>query len=308
MTNLPTLILIGGTGFTGKSILDHINQFFPCRVHIVSRGRQNISTHLWHNLEIHFHQLDISHPFNLNIKANFVIHAANSTLPHESNLKEHMDRVIIQGTKNVLEFIKQSQADHFMYLSSGAVYGLHHQSPVLMKENDSIMKPRENEYYRNGKLAAEKLCEQFFMETAIPTSIARCFTFSGHHILQHSHYAICNMLKQAQESKKIIIQGNGKATRSYLDQRDMAHWLLTILQKNSSFDTINIGSDEAISIYELAQLIGTYYQTEIEVLNNPLVNDNYYVPNLEKANSKYNLRPSIPIKESLKNMIHKSEA
>ena len=120
--------------------------------------------------------------------------------------------------------------------------------------------------YSIAKQTAEHLCSLYHDEHGLNISIARCFCFSGIHLPLNVHFAIGNFVQNVMDDKDIIIKGDGKSVRSYLDQDDMSEWILEIL-RNDKFNktTYNIGSEDSISIKELAMLIIDLSNKDLEV-------------------------------------------
>ena len=54
------------------------------------------------------------------------------------------------------------------------------------------------------------------------------FLFSGIHLPLNVHFAIGNFIQNVIDDKDIIIKGDGKSVRSYLDQDDMSEWILDL--------------------------------------------------------------------------------
>jgi len=51
------------------------------------------------------------------------------------------------------------------------------------------------------------------------------------------------------------VSGYGTPLRSYIDQRDLANWLVNLLMEGKSGESYNVGSHEVLSISELALMV-----------------------------------------------------
>ena len=69
--------------------------------------------------------------------------------------------------------------------------------------------------------------------------------------------------------------------------RDFMVWILKILDYKENLTPLylNVGSDEAITIRELADKIAKKYSLNMRISRAPTINKKYYVPDIELANS-----------------------
>ena len=118
------------------------------------------------------------------------------------------------------------------------------------------------------------------------------------------------MLFQNQPAK--LSNSGGTAIRSYMDRRDLVDWLLTILERGESGRAYNVGSDEAISIADLAYLVRDTLSPEkpVRILGRALGNAerNRYVPDVTKARRELGLDLTYSLREAVREAARYSKA
>lgn len=133
--------------------------------------------------------------------------------------------------------------------------------------------------------------------------MARCFAFVGADLPLNVHFAIGNFIRDAFTGDAITVSGDGTPLRTYLHQSDLAHWLFTLLERGSSGEAYNVGSNEVISIADLAHLVRDILAPDkpIHILGKPNLGGarNIYVPNISKIKHDLGLRVTIPLAEAV---------
>ena len=140
----------------------------------------------------------------------------------------------------------------------------------------------------------------------LDAGIARCFSFIGPGLPTKLHYAVGNFVYRAVMGENIVINGDGSPIRSFMHLGDAIYWLLTILERGQSGEDFNIGSEEMVSIDELAKLVRDCVDPSItvEILGksdispgNPL--NHYYVPDVNKAKKTFSISETMSLKKSI---------
>lgn len=303
------LLLTGGTGFFGRSLLRYWmvlpeNERPAARITVLSRNPQaffmrfpTLASSPW----LQFSQGDIANPDSLPHQSRFthIIHAAaDSTLGSQLRPLHRFDQ-ILQGTRNVLDLAVRCRASRFLLTSSGAVYGA--QPPHFDRLPESwhgMPDPLDAAHaYGVAKRAAEHLCSLYSAEFGIHTVIARCFAFVGPDLPLNAHFAIGNFIRDALQSESITVQGDGTPLRSYMDQRDLAQWLVTMLLKGRAGQAYNVGSDQTVGIHELAHivrdLIAPHKPVHVMGGLHLASQRSRYIPCIDKANNELGLSVTI---------------
>ena len=295
---LGHVLVTGGTGFFGSAILKYLldtyceTQSGPS-VTVLSRSPEaflaknpEFKNHTW----LKFHTGNLLNPKTYPSTDSFthILHAAaDSTLGYILSPLERY-RQIVEGTDNLLQYAVENKIDRFLLVSSGGVYG---PQPELMdkiaESFNGMADPLDSENaYSVGKRTAEHLCALYQNQYGIRTVVARCFSFVGAHLPINAHFAIGNFIRDALFHEEITVIGDGTPVRTYMDERDLAEWLLVLTARGKAGEAYNVGSDEPITILELAQLVsdlvsrGKVVKTQHKLYSQQR---RRYVPSIEKA-------------------------
>ena len=290
-------LIIGGTGFFGKSILDSfkrglLKRYGVSKITILAR---NIDSFKKSNPElidpgVDYLEGDIA---KMNHLPDFeiIIHAATST-----NLKNYTEQPATEkdnlelGVTNFCKLISQSKMNpKIVYCSSGAVYG---RQPIHLEKMDEMC-PFNDDFngispekliYLRGKRYAELEIITLGKIQKKSVSIARCFAFSGKYVPRDLHYAYGNFLGSAEKGEKIVVDAGGIVYRSFMEADDLVESLFEIaLNSNPNCPIFNVGSDIQISLYDLAKNMADRYGVEYEFKNfdDSKIIDRY-VPNVDQ--------------------------
>lgn len=299
------ILITGGTGYFGKNLcgfLNQLNEAHALNITIYVMARKPIT-----QKGIFFVEQDVAQKINFDIPVDFIIHAATPVF-NDLSTPEELLNIIINGTQNIARMAAKLNCKRFLHVSSGAVYSA---QPEWMEkiEEDYFEEVAIFDFknpYGTGKRISELMLGSIFKNSDTSYSVARCFAFSGKYLAFDQQLAIGNFIRDAIESKSINIKGDGSAIRSYLDSEDLNIWLLTMLLKGRNQQAYNLGSEEAISIKELAFKVAGFLNgttVTIQNLNSENIKKNRYVPSTKKVFEEMGLRVSVTLDESIKRMI-----
>lgn len=221
---------------------------------------------------------------------DFILHMATDTsaVAHARPL-ELFDN-IVGGARRVFDLAVQHDVGRVLVTGSGAQYG---NVSVCTKVDENYSgacrSNIKNSAYGEAKRVQEMLAALYADKYGLSVVMARCFSFSGPGLPLNGHFAIGNFVRDALYRPAIQLQSDGKTVRSYLYGADLAVWLLKLLLDGEVGDIYNIGSDQGISIADLAKKVCDRIAPYKEVLlgTAPLGGGggSFYVPDISKARS-----------------------
>lgn len=312
---MAKLLVIGGTGFFGKSILDGFQRNLLKKwdienLIIMARNteelQKNNSELIGSNVQLI--KGDIA-TINKIPFADFVIHAAASTDPRNylaAPLKERAN--IISGTLNYCALAKKfHKKSKIIYISSGAVYGTQPYKLNKIDENflfqDINNVPGNKKDYTIAKQDSEKAILSLGRQ-GLNVSIARCFAFVGQWLPLDQHFAIGNFIRDGLLKQDIRIHATHRVYRSYMYADDLVEWLMTIANHSSIFCPIyNVGSDQEILLDQLADKVGLYFGQNVNKQNYLDEFVERYIPSVDKAKNELNLKIKFTLEKAIETTI-----
>lgn len=309
---MSSLLVIGGTGFFGKSILDSfqhgkLEKWGIDKIIATARNTERLIAEApsLFTSNVEFLSSDIATAETIPF-ADYVIHAAASTDARNYLIRPQEERNNIHaGTFNYCQLAKKFHRNSkIIFVSSGAVYGKQPTHIKKIPENyisidHSDMQDGKRDY-AIAKRDAEAAIQQLGQE-GLSVSIARCFAFVGAWLPRDQHFAIGNFIEDGLNGREIMVKAQHHVYRSYMYADDLVEWLITIAHNANQYCPIyNVGSDNPISIINLAELVAQQFGLSV---NRPLsiTNENIdrYIPDIKKAKNILNLRLNNDIEKSI---------
>ena len=307
------VFITGGTGFFGCWLLETLlwaNDRLGLAAEVVVLTRDPAAfeksvPHLASHQAVTLHAGDVTAFQFPEGAVTHVIHAAvDATPPANQADRRRVVNVTIDGTRRALEFARAAGVRRFLFTSSGAVYG--RQPGVLPHVPEEYEGgPDPTDLARAGaeaKRTAEMLCA-VHADEGFDVTIARCFAFIGPYQPLDGKFASANFVRDALAGGPIVVSGDGTPYRSYLYGSDLAAWLWTILLRGRPGVPYNVGSEDAISVADLARRIASTPTpaTDVRIDGAAKRGDggDYYVPSTLRARQELGVTMRVGLDEAI---------
>ena len=183
------------------------------------------------------------------------------------------DNVLIDAA--MLEAARLAGVRRFFYSSSACVY-----PPARLQSPDAAPLREADAYpadpvdgYGWEKLYAERLCRHYREDFGLETRVARFHSMYGplgtwDGGREKAPAAICRKVALAEDGGEITIWGDGMQTRTYCYIDDCVEGIHRLM-RSDHHEPINLGSDELISIRDLAWMIAGIAGKQVEIRYDP---------------------------------------
>lgn len=305
------IFVSGGTGFVGKwlvaTLLQAADRFdLDCTVRLLTRDPRRFAAeapHLASDRRIKLLQGDVRDFDAPSERFDVVVHAATDVMTSSAPL-DTFD-TCVRGTRRILDFAVGAGATDFLLVSSGAVYGRQPSGQSKIPE-DHAGGPDPLDAgaaYAQGKCSAEWLSAAYAQSSGLQVRVARLFAFVGPYLPLGGPLAIGNFLADLLARRPIAVKGDGRTVRSYMHAAEMAGWIWAILLGGRLGQAYNVGSEEAVTIGELAARIGALGGLPVdlapvraEAAGNP---PHRYIPDTGKMAEELGLTTRMSLDQSL---------
>jgi UDP-glucose 4-epimerase len=255
-------LITGGAGFIGSHLAERLLR----EGHSVT-VIDDLCTGSIHNIE----RLKVQRGFNYVVESIFNRHLL-AELIDDSDAVFHLAasvgvRLIVEspvrtietnvkGTEAVLEFANKKKKK-VLVASTSEVYGKSTKIPFT-EEDDLVMgaTQRGRWSYACSKAIDEFLALAYWKEKGLPVVIVRLFNTVGPRQTGRYGMVLPNFVRAALAGEPLIIFGDGTQSRCFCHVEDTVGALAQLIEHPQAVGEIfNVGSEEEISIGELAQLV-----------------------------------------------------
>ncbi len=308
---MKNLLILGGAGFLGSNLVAHyLSQ--GARVYCLddfSTGRrcnvENFTTQFGENFQlIDAKSEDISRQKIGDIEAIFNFATPAGPQLFQAKPATTISKLML-GAVATMEFAAKRKIP-VLIASTSEVYG------------DPLVQPQDETYlgnvdpvgircaYNEGKRAEEAIAACYHREFGVEVKIARIFNSYGPYMDPFDGRMVSAFIMRALQNQPIEILGDGSQVRTLLYVDD----LMIALERNiklpyENWHPINIGSDQAYSVLEVAQKIISLTESNSEIIFKEARAGEPYLrtPDISKAHEILDWRPITSLENGLFNTI-----
>ena len=218
----------------------------------------------------------------------------------------------VGGTELVLEAAAKKTKLVFV-ASTSEVYGKNANAP-FREDDDIVLGPtaKSRWSYATSKALDEFMALAYWKEKKLPVVIGRLFNTVGPRQTGRYGMVLPTFIGQALEGAPITVFGTGKQSRCFGHVSEAVKAILRLVRTDGAVgEVVNIGSDEEITIEDLARLVKQRTQSASAFRYIPY--DEAYepgfedmarrVPSLEKLVRLIGFRPSMPLTKIIDDVV-----
>lgn len=218
----------------------------------------------------------------------------------------------VHGTEVVLSLANKKKK-RVLIASTSEVYGLSTQVPF--KEDGNLVMGATTKgrwSYACSKAIDEFLALAYWREKKLPTVVVRLFNTVGPRQTGQYGMVIPTFVKQALADRPITVYGDGKQSRCFCYVGDVVGALMKLMDdENAVGEVFNVGSNQEISIIELAKKVKELTNSQSDIVLIPY--DEAYeegfedmprrIPDISKINKQIGFEPKLELEGILKSVI-----
>jgi nucleoside-diphosphate-sugar epimerase len=302
---MTKILITGGAGFIPSSLADKLLLENDNMIILVDNLITGELSKVPVNERCKFIKCDVNKyndiaPIMTSFQFDYVFHYAALV-----GVKRTLDNPVmvlddIQGIKNVLDLCKSTGVKRVFYSSSSEVYG----EPVELPQHEHTTPLNSRLPYAIVKNVGEAFCRSYQQEFGLDYTIFRFFNTYGPK--QSTDFVMAKFLKLALNNEDITVYGAGDQTRTFCYIDDNLDACLEAMRSNKYInDVVNIGNDDLVTIFELAERIIKITNSTSKIINLPALKEGDMTrrqPDLEKMKSLLN-RKMLPIEDGIKRIL-----
>ncbi len=293
-------LVTGGAGFLGSHLIDKLmlaGEEVICLDNYFTGRKSNVSKWIGHPcFELIRH--DVTEPIRLEVDRIWHLACPASPVHYQFNPIKTAKTSFL-GTYNMLGLARRVNA-RILFASTSEVYGDPeiHPQPETYKGSVNTLGVRS--CYDEGKRIAETLCFDYNRMHNTEMRIMRIFNTYGPRMLPKDGRVVSNFVRQALKGEPLTIYGKGTQTRSFCYVDDLIEGMIRLMNGQHQ-GPINIGNPEEFTIRQLAELIRSKINPQLDLIEKPLPKDDplQRQPVISLAKKELGWKPTTPLKEGL---------
>lgn len=253
---MHNILLLGGTGFIGKNIIESFSTDRNCNLIVLTRSSLFIEKELFFAPNVtlvtgEFKNIDFIKDIIDQYDINVIIHLISSLIPSSS------DEVFYDGIQNIIiptfkliDFIANKKIKFIFFSSGGTIYG---NAISIIKETNNL-NPINN--YGHSKLMIENYINLKKNNSAIDYIVVRPSNVYGKYQSFDGNQGFISVaINKISNGIPIEIWGDGNSVRDYIHVNDVVFIINKLINQSVSNVTLNISTGIGKSLIEIITLI-----------------------------------------------------
>jgi dTDP-glucose 4,6-dehydratase len=304
------VLITGAAGFLGSHLCDRFIQegYEVIGMDNLLTGSLSNIEHLFPLHEFSFYHHDVSKFIHVPGPLDYILHFASPASPIDYlRMPIQTLKAGSLGTHNCLGLAKAKKA-RILVASTSEVYG------------DPLVHPQDEDYWGNvnpvgprsvydeAKRFQEAITMAYHNFHGVDTRIARIFNTFGPRMRTDDGRVLPTFISQAIRGEDLTIFGDGSQTRSLCYVSDLVEGVKRLLECDEVMP-MNLGSEEEISILDLAQQVLKILKSKSKIVFKQLPVDDpkRRKPDISKAKKYIAWEAKIRIKEGIKLFINQKK-
>ena len=296
------VLISGGAGFLGSHLCDwFIDHGFKVIAvdNLITGSLRNVA-HLRKIKDFKFIKQDVSRPFKVAGRVDFVCHFASPASPVDY-MKHPLATMLVgsYGTHHLLEIARAKKAV-FLMASTSEVYG----DPLVHPQKESYwgnVNPHgPRSIYDEAKRYAEAATFAYKRVYQMDVKIVRIFNTYGPRMQIKDGRVVPNFIDQILNDKPLTVYGDGTQTRSFCYVDDLVDGITRLLYSKIA-GPVNMGNPKEFTILEFAQLIRRKYNPKAKIIYQPLPQDDpkQRRPDIALARKELGWEPKVDLEDGI---------
>jgi nucleoside-diphosphate-sugar epimerase len=183
--------------------------------------------------------------------------------------------VAVRGMVNVLDACEEHGVGELILASSSEVY----QQPPVVPTSEAVPMSIPDPLNPRYSYAAGKIISEIMVINYGRTRFKRALIFRPHnvygpemgweHVIPQFVLRMRALIREDSDTVRFPIQGAGDQTRAFVFIDDFIDGLMAVIRGGAHLGIYNIGTEEEVSIAELARMVGDFFGKHVEIVRGP---------------------------------------
>lgn len=246
MSSKPRVLVTGGSGFLGQSVVPALVQHCGLVVSADIRSPHNEVA------GVHYVHCDVTDANVVDeiVRTNeidTIVHLAAIVNPDPTMDRELIYQIDVGGTQNVLDAAIKNGVDRIVVTSSGAAYGYYPDNALPLKEEDPIRGNVEFAYSHHKRLVEELLAQTRSEHPELEQVILRVGTILG--------VSVDNQITALFKRPKLLKVSGHDSPFVFIWDEDLTEIVIKSVTAETT-GIFNVAGDGWLSVDELAEILG----------------------------------------------------